>query len=207
MTPSHELRGKVTIVTGASTGIGRALALELAGAALVLAARDERTLGQVAADCSERGARAIAQRTDVTLAADCSALVDRAVAEFGRIDMLVNNAGVSMSARFDELGDLGIFEDLLRVNFLGAARLTHLALPHLKASKGRLVAVASVAGVVGVPTRTGYAASKHALVGFCDSLRVELEGTGVTVTVVYPDFVERDPGAGLRPGRQAAGTG
>jgi short-subunit dehydrogenase len=194
MAHSGELRDKVTIVTGASTGIGRALALELAGAGakLVLAARDEAALARVAAECAARGARALVRRTDVTRAADCAALVDLAVGELGRLDVLVNNAGMSMSARFDALADLSVFEQLMQVNFLGAARLTQLALPHLVASRGRLVAVASVAGVAGVPTRTGYAASKHALVGFCDSLRIELAGSGVTVTVVVPDFVQSE---------------
>jgi len=122
MTPSHELRDKVTIVTGASTGIGRALALELAGAGakLVLAARDEAALAQVAAECQARGGGAVYRRTDVTSAVDCAGLVDLAIREHGRLDVLVNNAGMSMSARFDALEDLAIFERLLQVNFLGA---------------------------------------------------------------------------------------
>ncbi len=193
-TALHALRDKVTILTGASSGIGRALALELAraGAQLVLAARDEAALRRVAAECAALGAPAVVRPTDVTRAADCAALVDAAIGERGRLDVLIHNAGISMSARFDELADLAMLERLLEVNYLGPARITHLALPHLKASRGRLVAIASVAGVAGVPTRTGYAASKHALVGFCDSLRVELAGTGVTVTVVYPDLVQSE---------------
>ncbi len=191
MTSSEALRDQVTILTGASAGIGRALAVALAGAGanLVLAARDEAGLGRVAAECTQRGVRAVIHRTDVSNAEDCKSLVERAVEEFGRLDILVNNAGISMWARFDELQDVGVFEQIMAVNFFGPARLSHLALPHLKKTKGRLVAVASVAGRSGVPTRTGYAASKHALVGFCDSLRIELQGTGVSVTVVYPDFV------------------
>ncbi len=191
MTTPEALRDRVTILTGASAGIGRALALALAdaGSALVLAARDQPALERVQAECARRGARAVVQRTDVTRPEDCAALAKRALDEFGRLDVLVHNAGISMWARFDELQDVGFFEDIMRVNFLGPARLTHLALPHLKASRGRLVAISSVAGRSGVPTRTGYAASKHALVGFCDSLRIELEGTGVSVTVICPDFV------------------
>ena len=191
MTSPDSLRDHVTILTGASAGIGRALALALAdaGATLVLAARDQAALERVAAECTGRGVRAVAQRTDVTRAEDCQALVARAVGEFGRLDVLVNNAGVSMSARFEDLEDIGFFEQLMQVNVFGPARLTHLALPYLKLTRGRLVAVSSVAGRSGVPTRTGYAASKHALVGFCDSLRIELQGSGVSVTVVCPDFV------------------
>ncbi|HEY3359583.1 MAG TPA: SDR family oxidoreductase [Polyangia bacterium] len=181
----------VVILTGASSGIGRALALALAGegAWLVLAARDAAALADVAAACQARGGRALAVPTDVADPAQCAALVARTVAEHGRIDTLVNNAGQSMWARFDEVHDLSIFERLMRVNYLGAVYLTHHALPHLKRARGRLVAVSSVAGKSGVPTRTGYAASKHAMVGFFDSLRIELGGTGVTVTTVCPDFV------------------
>ena len=94
-----------------------------------------------------------------------------------------------MMARFDEVHDLSVFESLMRVNYLGCVYLTHHALPHLKASRGQIVAMASLAGLTGVPTRTGYAASKHAVIGFYDSLRIELEGTGVDVTVIAPDFV------------------
>ena len=191
MASSAPLRDRVTILTGASSGIGRALALELAGAGarLVLASRDQAALERVAAECARRGAPALVQRTDVTRPEDCRALVERTVAELGRIDVLVHDAGLSMWARFEDLEDLGLFERLMRVNLLGPVWLTHLALPHLRRSRGRLVAVSSVTGLAGVPTRTAYSASKHALVGFCDSLRVELAGTGVSVTVIYPDFV------------------
>jgi len=94
-----------------------------------------------------------------------------------------------MWARFDELTDLAGLERLLAVNYLGAARVTAAALPHLKTSRGLIVAVASIAGLTGVPERTGYAASKHAMVGFFESLRIELRGSGVGVTIVAPDFV------------------
>jgi short-subunit dehydrogenase len=183
--------GKVVVLTGASVGIGRALALRLSRQRprLVLAARDEAKLQQVAEECRGAGAEALVARTDVADQEQCRTLVERAVARFDRIDALVLNAGMSMWARFDEVEDLGIFESLMRVNYLGCVWLTHFALPELKRSRGQIVAVASLAGLTGVPTRTGYAASKHALIGFCDSLRIELGGTGVDVTVVAPDFV------------------
>jgi short-subunit dehydrogenase len=183
--------GKVVIVTGASTGIGRALCLELAPQRprLVVAARDEARLHAVAEECRARGAEVIVAPTDVTVAEQCRTLVERAVAHFGGVDALVNNAGMSMWARFDEVQDLSVFEALMRVNYLSAVYLTHHALPELKRRRGQIVGVASLAGLTGVPTRTGYAASKHAMVGFFDSLRVELRGTGVAVTVVAPDFV------------------
>ncbi|HET8644146.1 MAG TPA: SDR family oxidoreductase [Vicinamibacteria bacterium] len=183
--------GKVVVLTGASVGIGRALALELAAQRprLVLAARDEARLQQVAEECRARGAEALVARTDVTVQDECRTLVERALARFDRIDALVLNAGMSMWARFDEVQDLTLFESLMRVNYFGCVWLTHFVLPELKRTRGQIVAVASLAGLTGVPTRTGYAASKHALVGFCDSLRIELEPDGVDVTVVAPDFV------------------
>jgi short-subunit dehydrogenase len=183
--------GKAVVVTGASSGIGRALCLALAPqrARLVLAARDEERLQEVAAACRERGAETLIVPTDVTSESAARALVDRTIERFDALDVLVNNAGTSMWARLDEVQDLSIFEQLMRLNYLGSVYPTYFALPHLKKSRGQVVAVASVAGLTGVPTRTGYAASKHALIGFFDSLRIELRGTGVAVTVVAPDFV------------------
>ena len=182
---------KTVVVTGASSGIGRALCLEVAGERprLVLAARDVAALEAVAAECRARGAEALVVPTDVSSEAACRALVARAVERFGGIDVLVGNAGMTMWARFDELEDLSVVERLMRVNYLGCVWLTRHALPHLKASQGRIVIVASVAGLTGVPERTGYAASKHALFGFFDSLRIELKGAGVSVTMIAPDFV------------------
>jgi NAD(P)-dependent dehydrogenase (short-subunit alcohol dehydrogenase family) len=124
--------------------------------------------------------------------AACRALVDAAAAHFGGIDVLVNNAGGTMWTRLDEIADTSIFERLMRLNYLGSVFPTYYALPHLKRARGRIVAVASMAGLIGVPTRTGYAAAKHAVIGFFDSLRVELAGSGVSVTIVCPDFVESE---------------
>jgi short-subunit dehydrogenase len=182
---------QVVIVTGASEGIGRALCLVLAERKdrIVLAARNEGRLAQVAEECRARGAEVLVVPTDVTGKEDCRALVEATRSGFGRIDTLVNNAGMSMWSRLDEIADLDLFETLMRVNYLGCVYLTYYALPELKKSRGRIVAVASLAGITGVPTRTGYAASKHAVFGFFDSLRIELSGTGVSVTVVAPDFV------------------
>lgn len=187
----NEWERKVIVVTGASQGIGKALCLALAPRQprLVLAARDAPSLEDVAAACQKRGAEARAVPTDVAAEAQCRRLVEKAVEEFGGIDVVVNNAGMSMWSRLDELQDLSVYETLMRVNYLGCVYLTHAALPHLKRSRGRIVTVASLAGLTGVPTRTGYAASKHAVFGFFDSLRIELAGTGVTVTMIAPDFV------------------
>jgi len=176
------LSGKRMLLTGASQGIGHAMALELAarGARLALVARDQARLDEVAGECRARGAQALVIPGDVSQQAEQA---------LGGLDVLINNAGISMMARFDEVADLEIYERLLRVNYLGCVWLTHAALAALKRSRGRLVVVASLAGLTGVPTRTGYAASKHAVIGFFDSLRIELLGSGVTVTIAAPDFV------------------
>jgi short-subunit dehydrogenase len=184
-------RDNVVVLTGASAGIGRQLALQLAaqGARLVLAARDPAKLDETAAECRALGARVLAVPTDVGDEAQCRGLVERAVAEFGRIDTLVNNAGIGMWARFDEMTDLAPFERIMRVNYLGSVYPTFYALPHLKRTRGRIVAVNSLTGRTGVPTRSGYAASKHAAAGFFDTIRIELEDSGITVTQVFPGFV------------------
>jgi len=186
--------GKVVVLTGASEGIGRALALRLArqDARLVLAARNAARLDSLAEECRALGTQALVVPTDVASREQCEALADAAFAHFGAIDVVVLNAGATMWSRLDELEDVGLLELLMRLNYLGAAWLTRRALPALIAARGRIVAVSSLTGLVGVPTRTGYAASKHAMIGFFDSLRVELADRGVSVTVVAPDFVRSE---------------
>jgi NAD(P)-dependent dehydrogenase (short-subunit alcohol dehydrogenase family) len=185
---------KTIVVTGASSGIGRALCLELAGQrpCLALAARDGARLDAVARACEERGARAISISTDVTSEEDCRSLIEKTLGRFGGIDALVANAGITMWSRFDQMRDLSLYEKLYRVNVLGAIYPTFYALPSLKKARGRIAVVSSLAGLTGVPERTGYAATKHALFGFFESLRIELRGTGVSVTIAAPDFVVSD---------------
>jgi len=185
------MKDNVVIITGASKGIGAELARQLAsrGAILALAARDRPALEQVAAECVARGARAEIFVTDVAVEDDCRKLVERTVAAFGRIDTLVNNAGATMWARFEDIRDMAILARIMQVNYMGAVYCTHYALPHLRASRGRLVGISSLAGRTGVPTRSGYAASKHAMTGFFDTLRIELADSGVAVTMIYPGFV------------------
>jgi short-subunit dehydrogenase len=179
------------LITGASEGIGRELALQLAGegARLALASRNEERLGQVVRECLARGGRALAVPTDVGAAADCRAFVEAAVREYGQVNMLINNAGISMYARFGDLKDLGLIDRIMAVNFLGAMHCTGHALPYLRQTRGRIVAVSSLAGKVIGPGGTGYVASKAALGHFFDSLRVELRSEEVSVTVAYPGFV------------------
>ena len=185
------MKDKVVVITGASTGIGAELARQLAaaGAKLVLAARSEAELEAVAADCRARGAAVVSVKADVARERDCQALMSGAALAFGGIDVLVNNAGMTMWARFEDIQDLSVLERIMQVNYMGAVYCTRHALPYLRQSKGVLVGVSSLAGRTGVPTRTGYSASKHAMTGFFDSLRIELAGSGVAVTMVYPGFV------------------
>lgn len=185
------LADKVVIITGASEGIGRALALVMAraGCRLVLSARNEARLASLAREISLLGTSASVFAADVSDPSQCESLIQATIAHYGHLDILINNAGMTMWSRFDELKQLSILDDIMRVNYFGPAYLTHAALPHLKASQGQVVVVASVAGLLGVPTRSGYAASKHAVVGFFDSLRIELAEDNVAVTVICPDFV------------------
>ncbi len=187
---------KIIVITGASDGIGAEVARQLAAAnkaqvGLVLAARNVDALNAVAAQCNALGARTLVVKTDVGVQADCRALVDQAVQKFGRIDALINNAGISAQALFEDVKaqDLGWYEDVMRVNLWGSVWCTHAALEHIKASQGSIVAVSSLAGLIGVPGRTAYSASKFAMTGFFEALRAELKGAGVSVTTAYPGVV------------------
>jgi short-subunit dehydrogenase len=187
---------KVFVITGASDGIGAEIARQLAAthgalAALVLAARNLEKLEGVAAECRTLGAKAEIVMTNVSDEAQCRALIDRAAQGFGRIDALINNAGVSAQALFSDVKaqDLHWYENLMRVNLWGSVWCTHAALPWLKQSKGSIVAVSSLAGLMGVPGRTAYSATKFAMTGFFEALRAELKSVGVSVTTAYPGVV------------------
>jgi short-subunit dehydrogenase len=187
---------KVFIITGASDGIGAEIARQLsathrAQAALALAGRSREKLDAVAAQCREHGADVLAVPMDVGIEAQCRDLVAQTLQRWHRIDALINNAGMSAQALFEEVRaeDLHWYEDLMRVNHWGAVWCTHAALPHLKQTRGHIVAVNSLAGLVGVPGRTAYSATKFAMTGFFEALRIELKGAGVSVTTAYPGVV------------------
>ena len=181
---------KAAIITGASSGLGAALALELAkqGAHLTLFARREDKLGETAEQCRGLGAQVVTVVGDVTRIEDCEQLIEETIAAFGRIDYLIANAGISMWARFDEVEDLEMFRKLMETNYLGLVYCVHVALPHLKVSKGMIVGIASVQGKFGVPLHTGYGASKHAVLGFLNALRLEVEE--VRVLTILPHWLE-----------------
>ena len=181
-----DLKNKTVIITGASSGIGKACAEEFArrGANLVLGARQYVTLCEITADLETRyGIRAVAVSCDVSREQDCELLVQQAMHTFSRIDVLINNAGVSMRALFRDL-DLVVLRQLMDVNFWGAVYCTKFALRN----RGSVVGVSSIAGFRGLPGRTGYSASKFALNGFLESLRVENLKTGLHVMVAAPGF-------------------
>jgi short-subunit dehydrogenase len=184
-------QGNSIIITGASQGIGRELALQLAeqGAFLTLAARNTDLLNQVASLCNQKCGKAIAVITDISQKDQCNELIKRANEEYGRLDTLINNAGISFGSRFDQSEDISVGEKVMQVNFWGSIYCTYYALPFLKESKGRIVVINSGAGKFVSPNSSYYGASKHALVGFYDSLRLEIENSGVTVTSIYPDWV------------------
>jgi short-subunit dehydrogenase len=190
---------KVIVITGASSGLGAELAQQLSapGVALVLFARRETLLLEIAKPCRQQGAEVLVVAGDVCQQADCQRLMDEAVAAFGGIDILINNAGLSMWTAFEDLDDLSLMKTLVDVNYLGNVYCCYYALPYLKKSSGMMVSVSSVQGRLGVPYHTGYAAAKHAVQGFYDSLRIEL-GDRVGILLVSPGWIA---GTGLRAAR------
>lgn len=185
-----DFKHKVIIITGASSGIGKACAEEFAkrGANLVLAARQYVTLCEITADLEKRyEIKAVAVQADVSREEDCQQIIKQALATFNKIDILINNAGLSMRALFNEL-DLSVLKNLMDVNFWGTVYCTKYALPEILKTKGSIIGVSSIAGYRGLPGRTGYSSSKFAMNGFMESLRTELLKTGVHVMVACPGF-------------------
>jgi short-subunit dehydrogenase len=189
----NKLKGKVVIVTGASSGIGKAIAVECGrrGASVVLAARRIDRLKDVAHTIQQVGGQALTVQTDVQHEEDCKNLIEAAEQQFGRIDVLINNAGISMRALFHETSAEVIRKDI-DVNFWGSVYCTHYALPHLLKTRGSVVGISSVAGFKGLPGRTGYSASKFAMHGFLESLRTENLKTGLHVLLVCPGFTSSE---------------
>ena len=185
-----KLNDKVVIITGASSGIGKALAIELAsrGANLVLAARQYVALCELTESLINKyNIKAVAVQCDVSNEEDCSHLIRQTILTFNRIDVLINNAGISMRSLFQDV-DLKVLKTLMGVNFWGTVYCTKYALPHIQKTQGSIVGVSSIAGYKGLPGRTGYSASKFAMNGFLDALRIENLKTGVHVLTACPGF-------------------
>lgn len=188
-------KDKVIIVTGASSGIGLASAARFVslGAKVVLAARSLDKLEKVAEEINKKFnsqqpiANILCVKTDVTKEEDCKNLIEQTVNHFGKIDVLVNNAGISMRATFKDL-DLKVMKALMDTNFWGTVYCTKYALPYLLESKGSVVGVISTAGYVGLPARTGYSASKFAVRGFLETLRIEHLYDDLHVMIFAPGF-------------------
>ncbi len=181
------MKNKVIVITGASSGIGRALAKEFAsqGARLSLGARRTELLEELRKELPET--EILIQKTDVSIESDCRQLIDETIKRYGQIDVLINNAGISMRAIFEDV-DLKVIKQLMDVNFYGTVYCTKFALPYLLKTKGSLVGVISIAGYVGLPGRSGYSASKFAIRGFLDTVRIENLKTGLHVLVAAPGF-------------------
>ena len=204
--------GQTVLVTGAAGGLGRALALEFAaaGARIVALDRDEPGLDSLRAELEGRVAACFAAACDVTDAAACERAVAAGVERFGGLDVLVNNAGMSHRSALERT-DLAVIRRVMEVNFFGAVNCAKAALPALLAARGLVIAVSSVAGYTPLVARTGYAASKHAMHGFFESLRTEVERQHVAVMMACPSFIATDIdrhalGGDGRPARHAQVT-
>ena len=183
------MKNKLVIVTGASSGIGKACAEKFAqqGANVVLAARSGEKLQEVAKKISSYGVEVLSVVTDVSKEEDCKKLVDEALIKFGRIDVLVNNAGISMRAAFADL-DVSVLKKVMDVNFWGMVYCTRYAIASILENKGSVVGVSSIAGYKGLPGRTGYSSSKFAMHGFLEALRIENIKKGLHVLIACPGF-------------------
>lgn len=183
------MNNKVVIITGASSGIGEALAEIYASkkSKVILASRDIQKLEEVKNKLIARGGVVSVIACDVSKESDCKSLIEQTIKLYGQIDILVNNAGISMRALFDDL-ELDVFRKVMDVNFWGTVYCTKYALPYIIKTAGSIVGISSIAGKVGLPGRTGYSASKFAMEGFLESLRVETLKKNVHVLVACPGF-------------------
>ncbi len=184
-----DFKNKVVIITGASSGIGEATAYAFAkkGCKLVLAARSEKALEQVKFKCNQLGASCQIVATDVSIDADCQKLIEQTLFHFGKINILINNAGLSMRASLSD-ASLNVLHQLMNVNFWGTVQCTKYALPYILKEEGSVIGISSIAGIKGLPGRTGYAASKFAMNGFLESLRIENKSKNLHVGIMAPGY-------------------
>jgi len=188
------MREKISIITGASSGIGKAICYELAkqGSHIVLVARRENLIKDIATDIANKyNVRTLAITADVSNEEDCKLFIDKTIANFGKIDILINNAGISQRAMFADL-ELNVIKRVMDVNYWGTVYASKFALPYILKTKGSIVAVSSISGMSPLPARTGYCSSKYAIHGFMDSLRIEQLKSGVHIMVAAPEYVESE---------------
>jgi len=183
------LEGKTVIITGGSSGIGKACAIRFAaeGANVVIASRSREKLDATVNDLKKYSERVITVVADVSKFSDCEKIINETLTCFGSIDILINNAGISMRGMFAET-NLEVITQVMNTNFWGAVYCTKLAMPHLLKSKGSLVGISSIAGRKGLPGRSAYSASKFAMEGFLETLRIENMKTGLHVLIARPGF-------------------
>jgi NAD(P)-dependent dehydrogenase (short-subunit alcohol dehydrogenase family) len=191
----RKLRGTAAIITGATSGIGRETALEFAraGVRVTVAGRRKERLAELVAEIEAKGGEALAVATDVAEPKQVERLVGKAVKHFGQVDTLVNNAGVGIAARFDELA-IEDFRRVMEINFWGAVYACKAAVPVMKKQKsgGVIINVSSILGKRGVPFETAYCASKFALAGFSEALRTEVMADKIDVTTIFPGAIETE---------------
>jgi short-subunit dehydrogenase len=183
------MKDKIVIITGASSGIGKALAFAFGqeGAKLVITGRKLDALNEVAQELNSAGIETLAVQADVSQEADNIKMVEETIKRFGKIDILINNAGISMRGMLADT-DPAVIRQVMEINFYGTVYATKYALPYIKARQGSIVGISSIAGYRGLPVRSGYSASKFAMNGFLEAIRTELLHTGVHVLTACPGF-------------------
>lgn len=183
------MKNKVVVITGGSSGIGKALAevFGTEGSLILITGRDIKTLNEAADELTKKGVTVHAFQADVSREEDNRRMAEEAIRHYGRIDILINNAGISMRALFEEV-DLEVVRRVMEINFFGALYATRHCLPEIIKHRGSVIGISSVAGFRGLPGRTGYSASKFALNGFLEVLRSELLKSGVHVMTACPGF-------------------
>lgn len=183
------MQNKVVIITGGSSGIGKACAESFgkAGAKIVITGRNRENLLEVANELAKMGIEVLTIIADAASEQDNIRMIEETLARFGKIDVLINNAGITMRSLFNEV-DLTVFKKVMDINFYGTVYATKYALPHILKSKGSIVGISSIAGHRGLPERTAYSSSKFAMQGFLESLRTELLKKEVHVLAACPGF-------------------
>lgn len=191
-------KNKVVIITGSSRGIGKSLAKELCelGASVVINGRNRERLKELEEQMIRQNYEVLAVQGDVTLPSDARELIEATLEKYSRIDILIHMAGVAMNAELEKL-DAAVFEQTMKTNYLGAVYTTLAALPHIKASRGNILFISSVTGLIGLPNFSAYCASKMSLTALAESLRLEMTGTGVHIGIIYISFTRNEPGKSI----------